>query len=336
MAVSRITRIRLAVLGAAVCLGVGVPIVQAAPWRWRTVHVTVAGHGGASYRVRARTVEQALRVVGIPVGPHDRVEPALSTRLENNMTVTVARAVRLRVRADGRDHDVWTTEPTVGQALAAIGIAVGPKDRVEPSPDTHLFLGPQGPVREVRVVRVREEDTTRLVELPFGTEKHQDASLPAGQVREVRAGKPGLREVTVRTRYEDGKPVARTVVAERVVRAPVDRVLSVGTAGVVYRGGEPLRYRRMLRMEATAYSPGDGHTPDAYTATGRRAGRGVVAVDPRVIPLGTRLYIDGYGPAVAGDVGGAIRGNRIDLGFDSVSEARAFGRRPVTVYVLFD
>ncbi|MBV8530446.1 MAG: hypothetical protein JO104_03940, partial [Candidatus Eremiobacteraeota bacterium] len=73
---------------------------------------------------------------------------------------------------------------------------------------------------------------------------------------------------------------------------------------------------------------------DGMTAIGRRAGHGIVAVDPRVIPLGTRLYILGYGVAVAGDTGGAIVGHRIDLGFDSIRDAMLFGRRDVTVYRL--
>ena len=83
-------------------------------------------------------------------------------------------------------------------------------------------------------------------------------------------------------------------------------------------------------MEATAYSGG------GTTASGMAAAVGRVAVDPRVIPLGTRLYIEGYGYAVAADTGGAIKGNRIDLFFETYDEAISFGRRKVTVYVLAD
>jgi 3D (Asp-Asp-Asp) domain-containing protein len=86
-------------------------------------------------------------------------------------------------------------------------------------------------------------------------------------------------------------------------------------------------------MVATAYTANcDGCS--GVTASGQHAGHGIVAVDPRVIPLGSHLYIPGYGHAVAGDTGGAIRGNRVDLGFNSDADAMQFGRRPVTVYVL--
>src|ERR1700679_3760653 len=89
-----------------------------------------------------------------------------------------------------------------------------------------------------------------------------------------------------------------------------------------------------MTMIATAYTPHcrDGCT--GITAMGQRAGRGIVAVDPRVIPLGTRLYIPGYGNALAGDTGGAIVGKRIDLGMETEIEALQWGRRTVTVYVL--
>jgi len=100
-----------------------------------------------------------------------------------------------------------------------------------------------------------------------------------------------------------------------------------------------IEYTEILTMEATAYYPGPESTgiwADGYTSTGLRAGHGVVAVDPEVIPLGTALYIPGYGLAVAADVGSAIKGNRIDLCFDTYEEALFFGRRPVEVYILTD
>ena len=94
----------------------------------------------------------------------------------------------------------------------------------------------------------------------------------------------------------------------------------------------PSRSSRMLTMSASAYTahdPGNG----SYTRNGNLLRRGLVAVDPTVIPLGTRLYIPGYGYAVADDIGGAIQGNRIDLAFDDRSDALQFGRQRITVYV---
>ncbi len=92
-------------------------------------------------------------------------------------------------------------------------------------------------------------------------------------------------------------------------------------------------YNAVYTMEATAYLPTDGGG-NGITASGMYAQRGVVAVDPNVIPLGTRLYIPGYGEAIAADTGGAIRGDRIDLCMESYGECMQFGRRYVEVYVL--
>lgn len=97
------------------------------------------------------------------------------------------------------------------------------------------------------------------------------------------------------------------------------------------------RVKKVMKMEATAYCPGPectGIFADGLTSTGKKAGYGIVAVDPRVIPLGTRLYIDGYGLAVAEDVGAAIKGRRIDLCFDTHLEAIRFGRKNIRVHLI--
>lgn len=95
----------------------------------------------------------------------------------------------------------------------------------------------------------------------------------------------------------------------------------------------PSRSSRSMTMNASAYSaydPGNSH----YTFNGSLLRKGLVAVDPNVIPLGTRLFIPGYGYAVADDIGGAIKGNKIDIAFDTHSEAMQFGRQKITVYIL--
>lgn len=97
--------------------------------------------------------------------------------------------------------------------------------------------------------------------------------------------------------------------------------------------GAPSRYSRSILMSATAYTAYDDGNSNR-TCRGNLLRKGLVAVDPSVIPLGTRLYIPGYGTAIADDVGGAIKGNKIDLAFDSRAEALQFGRQRVMVYIL--
>ena len=110
-----------------------------------------------------------------------------------------------------------------------------------------------------------------------------------------------------------------------------------GSPRVMYTAAGRVEYVQVLTMEASAYYPGPESTgpwADGFTSIGLRAGHGIVAVDPEVIPLGTFVYIPDYGVAVAADVGSAIKGRRIDLCFDTYREAVQFGRRSVQVYIL--
>jgi 3D (Asp-Asp-Asp) domain-containing protein len=156
-------------------------------------------------------------------------------------------------------------------------------------------------------------------------------------------GAPGLREVSYLVTRGDGNrsQVKRSMLAARVIRPPRTRVIAAGIgeysalADLAKRGfdGTVNLARAAMSMVATAYTA-NCYGCSGTTASGQRAGHGIVAVDPRVIPLGSHLYIPGYGHAVAGDTGGAIHGNRVDLGFNSNADAMQFGRRSVTVYVL--
>lgn len=160
----------------------------------------------------------------------------------------------------------------------------------------------------------------RHVHLAIKRETVFRLDLTARADRVVSAGSDGVRVTVIRYERRGAGRLRRRIVRRYVERAPRPRIVAIGA-------------RVKVDMIATAYTP-DCHGCDGITATGLRAGPGVVAVDPRVIPLGTRLYIPGYGFAIAGDTGGDIVGDRVDLGFASDSAAIRFGRRPVTVYVL--
>ena len=134
---------------------------------------------------------------------------------------------------------------------------------------------------------------------------------------------------------EDGKEVAREVVESKVITEPVNQIVAKGTKEelVLSRGSDNINYKKKMVVEATAYSG------DTITATGtvpRRNPNGLstIAVDPNVIPLGTKVYVEGYGYAVAEDTGGAIKSNIIDLFLNSKSECRSWGRRNVNLYVI--
>ena len=185
---------------------------------------------------------------------------------------------------------------------------------------------------------VTERTVTCKTPIPFKVERKVTTDLRPGLSVVTSPGKEGSVSRTYRITYANGKETARTLVSEQVLALPQNRLVSVGYSRPASRGlFDGRAVRRVLQMHATAYDPGPrscGRSADGCTATGLRAGKGVVAVDPRVIRLGTRLYVENYGHAIAGDTGRAIKGHRIDLGFDTYREARRFGRRHVTVHVL--
>jgi 3D (Asp-Asp-Asp) domain-containing protein len=179
--------------------------------------------------------------------------------------------------------------------------------------------------------------------IPPQTLHRLSRDLAPGTSRVVARGAPGIIELRVRYAQRDGGAVHRMVLWTQIVKAPHARTVADGIGHSALTDLEAIGITRMasiargalqiIQMDATAYSAECGGC-DGMTAIGRRAGHGIVAVDPRIIPLGTHLYILGYGPAIAGDTGGAIIGHRIDLGFDSQRDALLFGRRAVTVYKL--
>ncbi len=164
--------------------------------------------------------------------------------------------------------------------------------------------------------------------------------LAPGSSKLVARGRPGLALVRVQYAQHDGGPVRQRILSATLIRRASPRIVAQGVSPATLAAFEARGLLQMasvargaIEMMATAYTAGSAGG-GGMTASGRRAGYGIVAVDPRIIPLGTRLYIPGYGMAIAGDTGGDIVGNRIDLGFDSLRGAMLFGRRDVTVYRL--
>lgn len=174
--------------------------------------------------------------------------------------------------------------------------------------------------------RIEKKAETRIVSVP--ARREWDIFLAPGKQRIVDPGRNGMIRDTFMAYYEDGKLTERIKVSSKVMVTPKPMRLALGSYDVISRQG-PVRGGRAIKFEATAY------TYTGYrTAIGATTRRGIIAVDPRVIPLGTRLYVEGYGHGVAADTGGAIKGRRIDVFLESEAEARKWGRRNVDVYIL--
>ncbi|HBG22339.1 MAG TPA: hypothetical protein DDW83_03670 [Peptococcaceae bacterium] len=280
------------------------------------------------------TVDEALKEAGVELNGGDKVTPALTERVVGGMNVVVERAFPVQVTADDSVQTIYTTRVPVKDVLTLASFSLGDDDKVSPSLDSIV-----NPGCEIKVIRVKQETVKEQFPIPESSEKKADSSLTKGQERVLEKGSPGEGERTIKVVYEDGKEVSRETVEEQVVQPPVNKVIAYGTKSpvtthaaptkVASRGGSSnLSYSRVLSARSTAYSSG------THTATGARVGPGSIAVDPSVIPLGTRLYVDGYGHGVANDVGGAIKGNAVDVYFSTDAECRRWGVRTVNVYIL--
>lgn len=295
--------------------------------------------GDASLHLtRAATVGRLLRDAGVAYDADDLVSPPPHAGLGTGASVTVRHAVPVTLVLGEDRRSVRVVGEKVSDALVAAGLDPGSGLRVSPPLDAPLEPGLPIEVRDV-FVRVAQEER----EVPYPTETIEDPLSPAGVRRLVEPGSPGRRVRVFEVLVTAGREGTKTLKAERLLNAPQTEVVAVGTGRRPRFSSKPRSYRiegpggvplrgRMLPVVATAYAPGGG--ADHVTATGALAGYGIVAVDPSVIPLGTRLHIPGYGYGIAADTGGAIRGDRIDLCFDTVAEAFRWGRRRVVITIL--
>lgn len=238
----------------------------------------------------------------------------------------------VRILVDGRSIELPQRELTVREALAEARVSLGAEDQVTPPLDS--------PVPEhgtVRVQRVSIKEVTVDEKVPYRTlVRAPSAKKQPYHPTVIQEGRVGLKRVTYRVRAVDGVEESRTRLEEVIVREPVAQVVVarkpqlLGSRGA-YTG------KRVLNVLATAYDPGKGSCgkyANGTTCNGKRAGYGIIAVDPKVIPLGAKLYVPGYGYGIAADVGSAIKGNRIDLGFNSRPGALAWGKKWVKLTIV--
>lgn len=234
---------------------------------------------------------------------------------------------KITVTVDGQTWEWVSSQPTVAATLKEAGVQINLKDRVIPGLNVKI-----GPGMRVRIQRIEDKVVLATEQVAFKTIVRFNPLVTGGR-RTVQEGAPGEKEVKYVVRYRDGEKVAQKFLGARVTKPSVDQVVVISSPTMLAsRDGASIR---SIRMNATAYAPFHcGGSASGHCAMGFLARKGVVAVDPRIIPLGTKLYIEGYGVALAADTGGAIKGNRIDLCYDTYGEAISFGRRTVRVWIL--
>ena len=244
--------------------------------------------------------------------------------------VNIQEKIEVDITVDGQTVEYVGLPATVETILQRSDVTLGQLDEVAPQADVQMETDGGITVTRVQILTQTSEEV-----IPYQSYKRTTEELFQGESRVVQTGRDGVQQVTRQVLLRDGVAADSWEVSRVTVQQPQSEILETGTSGrLVTRSGVE-RYRRVLTVTATAYTAG------GRTATGTNSRVGAIAVDPSVIPLGSRLYItalDGsawvYGYAVAEDTGGAIRGNKIDLCFNTESECISFGRRQARVYIL--
>lgn len=281
------------------------------------------------------TVEEALNRTGITIAENQSVTPSLNTVITGDMNIYVYNSKNIKLTTNGTEMTVKAPEGTVENALNILGYEITDDDIL--NVDKNAQIEDDMKITLKKVTYVDEKSTEKI---SYKTVEKDSDDIMTGESEVSQKGVDGEKEVTKRCKYIDGKYDSTKVIDEKVTKKPVDKIVLNGTkrGTTTDSSGAPVSYSYMVSGSGTAYTA----APGALTATGVPVYEGGVAVNPAIIPYGSKLYIEAadgshvYGYATAVDTGGALMDGSaiVDLFYFSYDDCVSFGRRDVNVYVL--
>ena len=317
----------------------------------KKIELVVNGES-VTVETKQRSLEDLLEEKRITVSAHDYISAPIDGKLQHGDKVVIEHAVPVQLTADGKTETKYTVADTVGEALEQFNVTVGEHDKVFPAASEPI--SPNASIKVVRVQKVVEEQTEVI---PFQTVTKKDANLLKGKEQVVIEGKEGLLSKKIERVYEDGVLVTENLLETTIMEESVNKVVAYGTKNPVVvlsasspdidqvtKGDVTFAYKQVLNNVTltayTAHAASTGKTSDhpqygiTYSGTKATEGR-TIAVDPKVIPIGWWVYIEGIGLRRAEDTGSAIKGNKIDIYFESEEYAKKFGlKRGYKVYII--
>lgn len=281
------------------------------------------------------TVEEVLDRTGITLTDNKSVTPSLNTVITDDTNIYVYNAKNIKLTTNGTEMSVKAPEGTVENALNILGYEITDDDIL--NVDKNAQIEDDMEITLKKVTYVDEKSTEKI---SYKTVEKDSDDIMTGESEVSQKGVDGEKEVTKRCKYIDGKYASTKVIGEKVTKEPVDKVILNGTkrGTITDTSGAPVSYSYMVSGSGTAYTA----APGALTATGVPVYEGGVAVNPEIIPYGSKLYVEAadgshvYGYATAIDTGGALMDGSaiVDLFYFSYDDCVSFGRRDVNVYVL--
>ena len=292
------------------------------------------------YRSMTMNVGDFFEKEKIELDKKDIVDTNLNTVIDKDMTIYINKAETVKFVIDRKEQVSFVTNKTkVGLALKEFSEETNRKVYLEEGQSSASTIVDN---MVIKVSSFKEEIKTIKEEIAFETKTVENPNLSEGVVNVKTKGVNGVKEITVKEIYRDDKLEEKQIVEDKITKQPVTEVIEKGTKKNTIKTEKGIFViNKKINMKSTAYTAGPestGKRPGdkgyGVTASGMKAQRGIVAVDTKVIPFGTKLYIEGYGYAVAGDTGSAIKGNKIDVFIDDYNDAMRYGVKHVNVYVL--
>lgn len=290
-------------------------------------------------RTFEHTVAGLLAENDIELGENDVIDAALRDTLTDGQVINIQRAKGVTIIVDGEEIKMNLVADKVANALEKAGVTLGENDIVEPALDAIVESD-----MVIDVDRVYTEQVIRETEIAYTIERRRDSSMSIYDEQTLQEGKSGLLTEVYEVTYREDQILEEVLISSETVD-PIKQIVVTGSYDVASRsnktnGGDTSQAAKQLAPNGMAYSKVFTCKATAYTydgcltASGTVERVGAIAVDPSVIPLGTKLYVEGYGYCVAEDTGGFIKGNRIDVYLNSEEECVAWGVKNVKVYIL--
>lgn len=283
------------------------------------------------------TIKDLLQENNIVISEKDKVQPSLNEKLSQNDRIIIKKAVEVELITKDKMIKIETAEDTIDEMIRAEKESLKEQgiefkegtDEIQPGLDAKIEKD-----LKIQLVKVEVINEVATETINFDVITQEDENLDINVEEVLQDGAVGEKEITYEVIKKDGKEISRDIISSKVTKEPINKIVAEGTRRTLASRDGNLEYQDVIYCESTAYYGG------GYTATGtvpvyNPNGISTIAVDPRVIPLGSLVYVEGYGQAIAADTGGAINGNIVDVYVDSYDTAVSWGRKyGLAVYIL--
>ena len=281
-------------------------------------------------------IKDVLQEKGIELNSKDKLQPSLESKVSEKEHIKIKKAITVNIVANGVNLEVQTAEDNIEDMLETEDVTLKEQGIVFDKDAYEVLPSIDSKVEDnlsVQLINVEAKDVIEKQAINFDTIVEKNDSLDKSVKKVKSEGVDGKKETTYRVVYKDGVESSRQVISTKVVSEPQNKIVVQGT-GTIYasRGGSESAKKQLI-FKTTAYTGGTS------TSSGRKpvrvvGGISTIAVDPTVIPIGTKVYIEGYGYAVAADTGSGIKGNIIDVYFNSEKETSNWGLKQVQVSII--